>query len=159
MESYRFRPSNPLISLRTSSEVAVVTDLCRHVFCLYAHVTSWLSLRLNARSRDSALPRGRAYRGNSLSPSFSRSLSLFRRTKTRGSERTKASDVLARERRKPRTPGPPNNSRATRDVYVSRRRDARVRLAATGTARERERELISSFGQTRRTAECLNEEK
>lgn len=49
--------------------------------------------------------------------------------------------VIARGRHGPRenASGPPNNSpRTTRDVYVSRRRDARVRLAAAGTAGARE---------------------
>lgn len=46
-----------------------------------------------------------------------------------------------------RSTGSPNNSPwATRDVYVSRRRDARVRLAAVETAR-RARGLISFFGK------------
>lgn len=118
----------------------IATDLCPRMTCLYPRV-SWVSARLNTKIS----------RGYLEIPSRSHSSVDARKTneicgRTKVYRRTRRALSSARKR----APGPPNNSRrATRDVYVSRRRDARVRLAVTGTARESSRVYLF-FGKTRR---------
>jgi len=127
----------------------VGTDLCCRMSCLYPRV-SWLSVWLNVEISVGDISGGfREFLRDRIALSWERERekatrnSELRENKSAGRRRrrrrrrasSRENDTEIRSARKRSTGSPNNSQRATRDVYVSRRRDARVRLAAVETAR------------------------